>query len=100
EIGAADGLAAQPDVVPTYHRVCVPLVEKVRVSVHQTEPRCQAGHAAVSRRSRPGIEGGGPAVTVLRWGILGAGRIAPRAVRAIDADARGSLLAVASRDRA
>ncbi len=39
-------------------------------------------------------------MTVLRWGILGPGRIAPRAVRAIDADARGSLLAVASRDRA
>ena len=59
EIGAADGLAAQPDVVPTHHRVCVPLVEKVRASVHQTEPRCQAGRASLSRRSRPGIEEAG-----------------------------------------
>ena len=39
-------------------------------------------------------------MTVLRWGILGPGRIAPRAARGIEADERASLLAVASRDRA
>jgi predicted dehydrogenase len=35
---------------------------------------------------------------VLRWGILGPGRIAPRLVRAIGRCARGTLHAVASRD--
>ena len=35
---------------------------------------------------------------VLRWGILGPGRIAPRLVRAIGSSARAELLAVASRD--
>ncbi len=34
----------------------------------------------------------------LRWGILGPGRIAPRIVRALDGNPRGSLHAVASRD--
>ncbi len=34
----------------------------------------------------------------LRWGILGPGRIAPRLVRALAHSARGSLVAVASRD--
>jgi predicted dehydrogenase len=36
----------------------------------------------------------------LRWGILGPGRIAPRLVRALSAEARGELVAVASRDAA
>jgi xylose dehydrogenase (NAD/NADP) len=34
----------------------------------------------------------------VRWGILGPGRIAPRLVRAVAANARGELVAVASRD--
>jgi predicted dehydrogenase len=38
-------------------------------------------------------------VTSLRWGILGPGRIAPRIVRALAAEPRGTLSAVASRDR-
>jgi xylose dehydrogenase (NAD/NADP) len=37
-------------------------------------------------------------MTTLRWGILGAGRIAPRLVRGIAASPRSSLVAVASRD--
>jgi predicted dehydrogenase len=37
-------------------------------------------------------------VSVLRWGILGPGRIAPRIVRAVGGHPRGELLAVASRD--
>ena len=37
-------------------------------------------------------------MTVLRWGILGPGRIAPRLVRAVAACDRGELVAVASRD--
>jgi xylose dehydrogenase (NAD/NADP) len=36
--------------------------------------------------------------TTLRWGILGPGRIAPRLVRAVAANDRGQLVAVASRD--
>jgi xylose dehydrogenase (NAD/NADP) len=39
-------------------------------------------------------------VTTLRWGILGPGRIAPRMVRAVGANARSRLVAVASRDEA
>ena len=35
---------------------------------------------------------------VLRWGIIGPGRIAPRLVRAVTVNARGELTAVASRD--
>ncbi len=38
------------------------------------------------------------AVTTLGWGIIGAGRIAPRLVRAVGAAPRGRLVAVASRD--
>jgi predicted dehydrogenase len=38
-------------------------------------------------------------MTSLRWGILGPGRIAPRLVRAVARSARGSLVAVASRDK-
>lgn len=38
-------------------------------------------------------------MTMLRWGILGPGRIASRLVRAIDGSARAELIAVASRDR-
>ena len=38
-------------------------------------------------------------MTTLRWGILGPGRIAPRLVRALAQNDRGSLVAVASRDR-
>jgi predicted dehydrogenase len=37
-------------------------------------------------------------MSLLRWGILGPGRIAPRLVRAVAATPRGELLAVASRD--
>jgi predicted dehydrogenase len=37
-------------------------------------------------------------MTKLRWGIIGAGRIAPRLVRAIGACDRGELVAVGSRD--
>jgi len=37
-------------------------------------------------------------VSLLRWGILGPGRIAPRIVRAVTATPLGELLAVASRD--
>jgi predicted dehydrogenase len=37
-------------------------------------------------------------MTILRWGILGPGRIAPRLVRAVAATPRGELVAVASRD--
>jgi D-xylose 1-dehydrogenase (NADP+, D-xylono-1,5-lactone-forming) len=36
--------------------------------------------------------------SVLRWGILGPGRIAPRLVRGIGATSRASLAAVGSRD--
>ena len=39
-------------------------------------------------------------MTVLRWGIIGPGRIALRLVRGIAADPRGDLVAVASRDAA
>jgi len=39
-------------------------------------------------------------MTSLRWGILGAGRIAPRLVRAVAASPRGTVTAVASRDDA
>ena len=35
---------------------------------------------------------------ILRWGIIGPGRIAPRIVRALAASTRGHLVAVASRD--
>lgn len=38
-------------------------------------------------------------MTILRWGIVGPGRIASRLVRAIDGCARAELVAVASRDR-
>jgi predicted dehydrogenase len=38
-------------------------------------------------------------MTILRWGIVGPGRIASRLVRAIDGCARADLVAVASRDR-
>jgi D-xylose 1-dehydrogenase (NADP+, D-xylono-1,5-lactone-forming) len=37
-------------------------------------------------------------MTVLRWGIIGPGRIAPRLVRALSTSSRGKLVAVASRD--
>jgi predicted dehydrogenase len=37
-------------------------------------------------------------MTILRWGILGPGRIAPRLVRAVAGCARGELVGVASRD--
>jgi predicted dehydrogenase len=37
-------------------------------------------------------------MTVLRWGILGPGRIAPRLVRAVGGSSRATLVAVASRD--
>ena len=37
-------------------------------------------------------------MTTLRWGIIGPGRIAPRLVRAVAAESRGELTAVASRD--
>jgi predicted dehydrogenase len=37
-------------------------------------------------------------MTVLRWGILGPGRIAPRLVRGVSKTARAELVAVASRD--
>ncbi len=37
-------------------------------------------------------------MTMVRWGIIGPGRIAPRLVRAVAASARGELVAVASRD--
>ncbi len=37
-------------------------------------------------------------MTMVRWGIIGPGRIAPRLVRAVGASARGELVAVASRD--
>ena len=43
----------------------------------------------------PGV---GVAVAVLRWGIIGPGRIAPRMVRALSQTERGELAAVASRD--
>ena len=39
-----------------------------------------------------------PAMTILRWGILGPGRIAPRSVRAIAASRRAVAVAVASRN--
>ncbi len=39
-------------------------------------------------------------MTILRWGILGPGRIAPRLVRAVASTPRGELVAVASRDPA
>ena len=38
-------------------------------------------------------------MTTLRWGILGPGRIAPRLVRALAQNDRGSLVAVTNRDR-
>jgi Predicted dehydrogenases and related proteins len=38
-------------------------------------------------------------VTILRWGILGPGRIAPRLVRGVAGCARGELIAVGSRER-
>jgi D-xylose 1-dehydrogenase (NADP+, D-xylono-1,5-lactone-forming) len=49
-------------------------------------------------RTKPAGRRGRPKLSVLRWGILGAARIAPRIVRAIEAEPRGELLAVASRD--
>ena len=61
-----------------------------------SSPRPSSPRTASSRvPMRPAL---GIAVAVLRWGILGPGRIAPRLVRGLAQTERGDLVAVASRD--